>query len=49
MLGISFSPIREGHLLCLLISVQQARPTDSFQVLISLLVLHAAPYNLAQK
>ena len=29
--------------------VQQARSTDSFQVLISLLVLHAAPYNLAQK
>ena len=29
--------------------VQQTRPTDSLQVLISLLLLHAAPYNLAQK
>ena len=29
--------------------VQQTRPTDAFPVLISLLVLHAAPYNLAQK
>ena len=29
--------------------VQQARPRDAFPVLISLLVLHAAPYNLARK
>ena len=29
--------------------VQQARSTDSLQVLVSLLVLHAAPYNLVQK
>ena len=29
--------------------VQQTRPRDAFPVLISLLVLHAAPYNLAQK
>ena len=29
--------------------VQQARPRDAFQVLISLLLLHAAPYNLARK
>ena len=28
--------------------VQQTRPRDEFPVLISLLVLHAAPYNLAQ-
>ena len=28
--------------------VQQMRPTDIYQVLIALLVLHAAPYNLAQ-
>ena len=31
------------------LSVQQARPRDAFQVLISLLLLHAAPYNLARK
>ena len=29
--------------------VQQARPRDAFPVLISLLLLHAAPYNLARK
>ena len=29
--------------------VQQTRPRDAFPVLISLLVLHAAPYNLAPK
>ena len=28
--------------------VQQARPRDAFPVLISLLLLHAAPYNLAR-
>ena len=45
MLGVSFSP----PFVSLDLFVQQARPTDSLQVLISLLVLHAAPYNLAQK
>ena len=29
--------------------VQQARPRDAFPVLLSLLLLHAAPYNLARK
>ena len=29
--------------------VQQARPRDAFPVLISLLALHAAPYNLVRK
>ena len=29
--------------------VQQTRPRDAFPVLISLLVLHAAPYDLARK
>ena len=29
--------------------VQLARPRDAFPVLISLLLLHAAPYNLARK
>ena len=29
--------------------VQQARPRDAFPDLISLLLLHAAPYNLARK
>ena len=29
--------------------VQQARPRDAFPVLISFLLVHAAPYNLARK
>ena len=49
MLGINFSPIGEGHLFCLLISLFSGRDLQTHFVLISLLVLYAAPYNLTQK
>ena len=47
MFGASFSSIGEGHLQWLLISLFSRRILG--RVLISLFLLHAAPYNLARK